>query len=232
MSEPAAHEAPASGARWYCLRAQPKHEHIAAAHLQSRAIEVFCPRVRFRRSTRRGLVWFTEALFPNYLFARFELACWHALVRSCPGVSGVVHFGHEVPAVPERALEQLRDRMQHAELVTLAPTLVEGDQVEIVTGPFRGQSGLIRKLLPARERVKLLLEMLGGDREVSLPLAAIFKETPLLPARRHPILDARSKRAARARLLPRAPIQEAVSKVPPGKFGRTTKGGSLPKFNE
>src|SRR5712671_2857742 len=83
--------------KWYCLRSQPKHEHIAAAHLrQFEGIEVFCPRVRIQRSTRRGLVWFTEALFPNYLFARFEMPAWCARVRSCPGVSGLVHFGNDV----------------------------------------------------------------------------------------------------------------------------------------
>ena len=33
--------------QWYCLRSQPKHEHIAAAQLRrSMGIEVFCPRVR------------------------------------------------------------------------------------------------------------------------------------------------------------------------------------------
>jgi hypothetical protein len=26
---------------WFCLRTQPKHEHIAAAHLQQNQVEVF-----------------------------------------------------------------------------------------------------------------------------------------------------------------------------------------------
>src|ERR1035437_7163225 len=59
---------------WFCVRSQPKHEHIAAAHLKREpGIEVYLPRVRFKRATRRGPVWFTEALFPNYLFARVTL---------------------------------------------------------------------------------------------------------------------------------------------------------------
>ena len=33
---------------WFCLRTQPKREHIAAACLrQIPEVEVFCPRVRF-----------------------------------------------------------------------------------------------------------------------------------------------------------------------------------------
>ena len=61
--------------RWYCLRSQAKHEHIAAAYLRIvKEITVFCPRVRFKRQTRQGLVWVTEAMFPGYLFAQFDLA--------------------------------------------------------------------------------------------------------------------------------------------------------------
>ena len=60
---------------WFCLRAQPKREHIAAACLrQNSEVEVFCPRVRFRKHTNRGPVWFVESMFPGYLFARFDYA--------------------------------------------------------------------------------------------------------------------------------------------------------------
>lgn len=167
--------------KWYCLRSQLKHEHIAAAHLrQYEDIEVFCPRVKIQRSTRRGLVWFTEALFPNYLFARFEMTRWHARVRSCQGVSGLVRFGDAVPEVPARALEDLRAYMQDTELKTVAYSIAAGDDVEIVEGPFRGQMGVVKQLLPARERVKVLLEVLGGATEVDLSLTAVFKEAALL----------------------------------------------------
>jgi len=168
-------------AKWYCLRSQPKHEHIAAAHLRQHAeVEVFCPRVRIQRSTRRGLVWFTEALFPNYLFARFEMALWHARVRSCQGVSGIVRFGDDVPHVPAQALDKLRAYMEDSELKTVSFQIVEGDDVEIVEGPFRGQSGVVKQLLPARERVKVLLEVLGGVTEVNLSLTSVFKEAAIV----------------------------------------------------
>ena len=167
--------------QWYCLRSQPKHEHIAAAHLrQYEGVEVFCPRVKIQRSTRRGLVWFTEALFPNYLFARFEMTEWCARVRSCRGVCGLVHFGNDVPEVPARALEDLRVFMEDSELKTVAYSIAEGDDVEIVEGPFRGQTGVVKQLLPARERVKVLLEVLGGVTEVDLRLTSVFREAPLL----------------------------------------------------
>jgi len=57
---------------WFCVRSQPKHEHIAAARLRESGLEVFLPRIRFKKHSVRGPVWVTEALFPNYLFARFD----------------------------------------------------------------------------------------------------------------------------------------------------------------
>jgi transcriptional antiterminator RfaH len=168
-------------AKWYCLRSQPKHEHIAAAHLrQFEGIEVFCPRVRIQRSTRRGLVWFTEALFPNYLFAHFSMFHSQGRVRSCQGVSSIVRFGDDVPTVPACALDDLRSYMADTELKTVAFTIAEGDDVEIVEGPFRGQNGVVKRLLPARERVKVLLEVLGGATEVDLSLTSVFKEAALV----------------------------------------------------
>src|ERR1041385_5012998 len=115
-----ASEAP-DGLAWFCLRSQPKHEHIAARHLrQMPGVEVFLPRVRFRRKTRRGAEWTTEALFPNYLFARFD---WHASLRRvhhAPGVSNVVHFGQRWPTISDNVMADLR-RLFGAEQVHVLP---------------------------------------------------------------------------------------------------------------
>src|SRR5436190_1350660 len=87
---------------WYCLRSQRKREHFAAAHLQQiPGVEVFNPQLRLVRSTRRGRVWSTESLFPNYLFARFALEKLLERVRYTPSVKGVVQFGEQVPPIPD-----------------------------------------------------------------------------------------------------------------------------------
>src|SRR5262245_8514765 len=70
---------------WFCLRSHPKHEHIAAGHLRAmEGVEVFNPRIRFVRSTRLGPAPVTEAMFPNYLFARFNWRESLTRVHSAP----------------------------------------------------------------------------------------------------------------------------------------------------
>src|SRR5436190_16891298 len=57
---------------WFCLKTQPKREHLAATALRRQfGVECFSPRLRFRKMTQRGPVWFVEAMFPGYLFAKF-----------------------------------------------------------------------------------------------------------------------------------------------------------------
>ena len=57
---------------WFCLKAAPKREHLAATALRRELqVPVVAPRIRFRKLTSRGPVWFVEAMFPGYLFAEF-----------------------------------------------------------------------------------------------------------------------------------------------------------------
>src|SRR5690606_1020565 len=78
---------PPSAPAWYCVRCQPKREHIAAERLRAlEAVEVFCPRLRYRKATRRGKVWWVEPLFPGYVLARFALAEMERAVTFCQGV--------------------------------------------------------------------------------------------------------------------------------------------------
>src|SRR6266436_5148559 len=147
---------------WFCLRSKPKHEHIAAAHLRIlEEVTVFCPRIRFQRITRRGLVWVTEAMFPGYLFAHFELAEMHRQVRYAHGVSGIVRFADRYPTIDEGALEQLRAHTGHSEVKELSYKLSQGDDVRIVEGEFAGLEAVVVQVLAAKERVKILMDGLG-----------------------------------------------------------------------
>src|SRR3954454_10872314 len=96
---------------WFCLRTQPKHEHLAAAGLRHvPEVACFSPRVRFRKATRRGAVWFVEAMFPGYVFAEFNFATQHRQVEYSSGVQGVVRFGDQVATVDPTLLESLQEK--------------------------------------------------------------------------------------------------------------------------
>ena len=178
-TEGANHLQPASaaGARaWFCLRAQPKHEHIAAAHLvQFDDVAVFNPRIRFPRSTRRGPVWVTEALFPGYLFAEFDWRSSLSKVRYAQGVSGVVHFGTRWPTVPPEVVADLKRSLGDCETHEVPVALTPGDAVNISGGVFHGLQAVITQVMPAKQRVAVLLEFLGTQTALELDADAVVK---------------------------------------------------------
>src|SRR5271166_5136030 len=163
-------ERPSGGpGSWFCVRTHPKHEHIAAAQLRLEAdVEVFLPRIRYRRSTRCGPAWVTEALFKDYVFARFDLGAALRRVQHSRAVRGVVHFGHRWPTVPETAIAELRAAMGGADLRVIADTLHPGDTVQIAAGAMRGLQAVVTRVMPAKQRVAVLLDFLGRQTAVEL----------------------------------------------------------------
>ncbi len=163
---------------WYAIHTKPKSEHIATAHLKllDPEIEVFCPRIRFQKKTRRGKVWFVEAMFPGYTFARVELGQWLRAVNATAAVLGVVRFGPHYPTVPDEAVTEWRNHLDDEAMVTVMEKLEEGDEVEIVEGPITGIKAIITKILPGQERVNILMDMLGQTREVQISRDAISRK--------------------------------------------------------
>jgi transcriptional antiterminator RfaH len=178
MKTPKILETDSPVAVWYCLRSQPKREHIAAASLRQLIdnIEVFSPKLRVRRQTRRGAVWFVEALFPGYLFARFDLGSSIESVRRTPGVTAVVSFGRFTPSVEDRVIEGFRERFEQDALQEVGDDLRVGDEITVASGPFRGAKANVLRLLPAAERVQILLEMLGRSIPVELALEHVLTQ--------------------------------------------------------
>lgn len=162
---------------WFCLQSQQKHEHIAAAHLRQEGIEVFMPRIRFKRGSVRGPVWVTEVLFPAYLFARFNPHQSLPLVRHAPGVSRVVSFGGQVPTIPDAAIAELRLQVDDKELHVIPDSVEPGEPVQISGGAFHGLRAVVQQLFPARQRVQVLLEFLGRQTSVELEAAAVVPES-------------------------------------------------------
>lgn len=183
MSGSAKHPHP----HWFCVRTQTKREHIAANHLRElEGVEVFCPRLRYRKATRRGKIWWMEPLFPGYLLARFNLSEMERAVTFCQGVRGLVRFGAEIPPVPESFVESLRGEIRNRpegdeELLSVAPVIQIGDEVEVAHGPLQGMRGTIVSVAPATERVKILLDFLGQPQAVDVDLFSILLPRRPLP---------------------------------------------------
>ncbi|MGA3143993.1 MAG: transcription termination/antitermination NusG family protein [Verrucomicrobiota bacterium] len=147
---------------WYCARTKPKHEHIAAANLRKNLnLEVFHPRLRIERATRRGVMRVSEPLFPCYIFFRCIIDEKLGEIQRTNGVNTVVHFARRIPKIADAVIEELKECFEGEETMTVKDRLSPGDEVVVVDGAFRGMCAFVLRVMSARKRVQVLLDVLG-----------------------------------------------------------------------
>src|SRR5262245_37168102 len=114
------------------------------------------------RSPDRG----QAAALPRYAFFVVE-AQWHS-ARWSVGVLGLIMNGLQPAKVPDRVIDGIRGRERNG-LIELAPppSLRRGARVRILAGPFRDHLAIFADMKP-RERVEILLQLLGGEQRVTL----------------------------------------------------------------
>jgi transcriptional antiterminator RfaH len=157
------------------MRAEPKREHLAATALRRRfGIECLSPRLRLRKLTQRGPVWFVEAMFPGYLFAKFLYSTQHRAIESSHGIRGIVRFGDRLATLPEHTVVALQSKAGTEEVVTVDSSVKIGQAVHIVDGAFQGLEAVVTQVLPAKERIRVLLEFLGRSLEMEVPAERVL----------------------------------------------------------
>jgi transcriptional antiterminator RfaH len=179
---------------WYCTRTKVKHEHIAAANLQKNLqLEVFHPRLRVERATKRGVMRVIEPLFPCYLFVRCVLEERLTDIQHTIGVNGMVRFGNKIPQIADERIEELQECFTAGEPMTVENQLAPADEVTIADGVFAGIHAFVLRVMPARHRVQVLLDMLGRPTPVEVDRGSVVLERNSL-ADLAPVLAAPAQR--------------------------------------
>jgi transcriptional antiterminator RfaH len=158
---------------WRCVRTKPKSEHLASTHLSRDGFLSYAPRIRFQKMTRRGKIWFTEALFPGYVFARFakEEA---RMIKSVPCVTGLLEFTEDWGQIDDLIISDLRISFPDDSALEVRPSLEIGQEVQLVDGALSGTAAVVTRILPGQERVRILFDFLGSKRETEVSLSALL----------------------------------------------------------
>jgi transcription antitermination factor NusG len=97
---------------------------------------------------------------------------WHR-ARWSAGVLGLIMGAHQPAHVPDSVIDEIRGR-EVGGLIELAPppALRRDARVRIVAGPFANHLAIYAGMKP-RERVEILLQLLGAVQRVELPKDAV-----------------------------------------------------------
>jgi transcription elongation factor/antiterminator RfaH len=147
--------------RWYALQTKPKKESFVEQCFKERGREVFLPWIRQRRRVGTRFVWASVPLFPGYVFCRLELETEARAVRYSPGVKDFVMFGDVVAEVGEDTVELLKARCPQGFAQFEPRPYVRGDKVLIREGALTGLEGVFEREMKGKDRVAVLLELLG-----------------------------------------------------------------------
>ena len=163
--------------RWYVVQTQSRAEERALWHLENQGFHCFLPRLRRLTKHARRSKAVLEPLFPRYLFAQLDLnaAAW----RSINGTRGVVSLLANGPTpvpVPDGLVERLLADSDEAGVTPLSALGVfwRGRRVRISSGVFRDQFAEVEAVLAkGRDRVSVLLNLLGSPARLQLPSYAV-----------------------------------------------------------
>ena len=167
--------------RWYVVYSKPHKEEVAQFHLRQKGLEVFLPKLLLpvARRNRRRLV----PLFPNYLFVRIQLSEQYNYALWSPGVKSFVSFNGAPAPIGAEVVEFLKGQADPDGVITGRSNLHAGQEIQITSGPFEGLVGIILEPPKARERVKVLLQLLSRQIKVELPLEFVKCEWVVCPPR-------------------------------------------------
>lgn len=163
--------------RWFLIYTKPKQDARAEAHLQRQGFEVFRPTIAVDKSTiESGRRISFESMFPRYLFISADPKVQSiAPVTSTCGVHSFVRFGAHYATASDRLITQLSESADAVtKFVNEGHSLQPGDMV-YVNGHGFDRIKAIYHASTGEERALILLDILGKESQVSVPIVSLTK---------------------------------------------------------
>lgn len=174
---------------WYALHVQPRYEKAVASGLRTRGYEDFLPTYACMRRWSDRIQKVKMALFPGYLFCRFDAD--HRLpILTIPGVIHIVGTGKLPRPVEEHEITALQTVVASGLLLEPWPFLQAGQRVKIQDGPLRNVEGILSEI---GDRGKLIVSITLLQRSVAVMIDRSWitpissPRTDLTPARKPPV---------------------------------------------
>jgi transcription elongation factor/antiterminator RfaH len=153
---------------WYVVQTKPGNEHRVETNLFNQEIEVFLPLLETFQYSNGKMVQKIKPLFPNYLFAKFDINLHYYKVKWTRGVNKILGNGDGPTPISGKVVETIKEQTGKDNLVKLEEEWKEGDPVRINSGPFKDLVGVFQKKMSENGRVRILLNLIGVDVPVQI----------------------------------------------------------------
>lgn len=157
---------------WYVLYTKPRNEKKTAKLLADKGVEVYCPvhEVVKQWSDRKKKI--QEPLFRSYVFVRLEeYEKEQTPVLETPGAVRFLWWQKKPGIVREEEIEGIRQFLNDYKGAHLTVSMQVGQDVKVMEGPLKEQSGKILKL--KGNKAILQLASLGWNVVAEVPIHAV-----------------------------------------------------------
>ncbi len=166
--------------KWYVVHTYSGHENKVKVNLeklvenrgmQDLVLQVIVPtedRVEFKDNQRTVK---TRKIFPGYVIVKMIVTneSWY-LVRNTQGVTGFVGQGSEPIPLSDEEVRRLGIEKTVIEL-----DIEPGDNVKIISGPFKGFAGTVEEVNADKQTLKAKVDMFGRATPVELEFDQVDK---------------------------------------------------------
>jgi transcription antitermination factor NusG len=160
---------------WFVIQTKPKKEEEATSYLSTKGVEIFSPLIESFTTRNGRMSKELKALFPGYIFGKFDLEQNYPLVRWGKGVKCVLGFGGYPTPISEEVVGVIKERTDSQGVVRVKQHFNPNDVVRIKTGPLKDLLGIFERWVSESERVRILLNLIGYQPAVEMHYSMIEK---------------------------------------------------------
>jgi transcriptional antiterminator RfaH len=98
-------------------------------------------------------------------------------VQYSPSVTSILAFGGLYARIPDEVVAGLKNHTNGEELIEVKSNLEQGETVRIISGALTGLEAVVTQVLPAKERIRILLNFLGQEIQAEVAVPDVIAES-------------------------------------------------------
>lgn len=133
-------------------------------NLKNQNFEYYLPKIVIKKHNSKTK---EEVMFPGYIFINTAISNYSS-VRYTKGIKNIIRFGKNIAQISDEEIKSINSIEKLSRLEPLFQEIQIGQEVSIISGTFKGNVAKICSL-PSKERVGVLLHILGSLTRIDVP---------------------------------------------------------------
>lgn len=170
--------------KWYIVHVYSGFEHkvkkaleeqILTSPLKEKFKDILVPAEQVVELVKGKKKETSKKFYPGYILVRMELndSTWH-IVNNTAKVTGFLGGKNRPTPISDKEVDSILNRIESgAKQPQLKNDFKEGDNVEVIDGPFTNFNGVVEDVNPEKGKVKVLVSIFGRATPVELDFGQV-----------------------------------------------------------